>query len=159
VCGKDYGFEQGTSVLPPLLIADMLAGAVGAIDTMMALRDRAKSGGSYHAAVALTAVDAVQLEQEVGLYPPETVKKIQDTYRFAPMTPDLHVEELLYILSDFWAKYSDILHRGYMVEFETAWGKSHNILSPIVQYENESVSPRWTHGTVLYCSNENVACA
>ncbi|ENH74922.1 Dimethylaniline monooxygenase [N-oxide-forming] 5 [Fusarium oxysporum f. sp. cubense race 1] len=138
VCGKAYGFEQGTSVLPPLPIADMLAGAVGVIDTMLALRDRAKSGGSYHAAVALTAVDAVQLEQEVGLYPPETVK-IQDTYKFALMTPDLHIEELLYILSDSWAKYSDILHRGYMVEFETAWGKIHNILSPIVQYENENI--------------------
>ncbi|KAL5610598.1 hypothetical protein FOBRF1_006715 [Fusarium oxysporum] len=159
VCGKAYGFEEGTGVLPPLPIADMLSGAVGVIDTMLALRDRAKSGGSYHATVALTAVDAVQLEQEVGLYSPETVKKIQDQYKFAPMTPDLHVEELLYILSDSWAKHSDILHRGYMVEFETAWGRSHNILSPIVQYENESVSPRWTHGPVPYCSNENVAWA
>ncbi|KAG4256686.1 hypothetical protein FPRO03_03696 [Fusarium proliferatum] len=139
VCGRAYGFEPGTSVLPPLPIADMLAGAVGVIDTMLALRDRAKSGGSYHATVALTAIDAVQLKQEVGLYPPETVKKIQDTYKFAPMTPDLHVEELLYILSDSWAKHSDILNRGYMVEFETAWGKSHNILSPIVQYENGSM--------------------
>ncbi|RKL31586.1 hypothetical protein BFJ72_g10990 [Fusarium proliferatum] len=138
VCGRAYGFEPGTSVLPPLPIADMLAGAVGVIDTMLALRDRAKSGGSYHATVALTAIDAVQLKQEVGLYPPETVKKIQDTYKFAPMTPDLHVEELLYILSDSWAKHSDILNRGYMVGFETAWGKSHNILSPIVQYENGS---------------------
>ncbi|KAG5758325.1 hypothetical protein H9Q72_013533 [Fusarium xylarioides] len=122
VCGKAYGFEQGTGVLPPLPIADMLSGAVGVIDTMLALRDRARSGGSYHATVALTAIDAVQLEQEVGLYSPETVKKIQDTYKFAPMTPDLHVEELLYILSDSWAKHSDILNRGYMVEFETAWG-------------------------------------
>lgn len=159
VCGRAYGFEPGTSVLPPLPIADMLAGAVGVIDTMLALRDRAKSGGSYHATVALTAIDAVQLKQEVGLYPPETVKKIQDTYKFAPMTPDLHVEELLYILSDSWAKHSDILNRGYMVEFETAWGKSHKILSPIIQYENEGVSPRWTHGPVPYCSSENVAWA
>jgi len=47
----------------------------------------------------------------------------------------------------------------YMFEFETAWGKSHNILSPIIQYENESVSPRWTHGPVPYFSNENVAWA
>ncbi|KAH7223099.1 hypothetical protein BKA60DRAFT_564264 [Fusarium oxysporum] len=53
------------------------------------------------------------------------------------MTPDLHVGELLYILSDSWAEHSDILHRGYMVEFETAWGKT---LSPIVQYENECKS-------------------
>ncbi|KAJ9416814.1 flavin-binding monooxygenase-like-domain-containing protein [Fusarium oxysporum] len=101
---------------------------------MLALRRRAKSGRSYYAMVTLTAVDAVQLEQEVGLCPPGTVKKIQGTYKFAPMTPDLHVGELLYILSDSWAEHPDILHRGYMVEFETAWGK---ILSPIIQYENE----------------------
>ncbi|PNP73847.1 hypothetical protein FNYG_12806 [Fusarium nygamai] len=83
----------------------MFAGAVQVIDTTLALRDPAKSSGSYHATVALTAVDTVQLEQEVGLYPPELVKKIQDTYMFTPMTPDLHVEELLYILSESWAKY------------------------------------------------------
>ncbi|KAI7760057.1 hypothetical protein LZL87_012428 [Fusarium oxysporum] len=110
-----YGFEEGMGVLPLLPIADIPVGAVGVIDMMLAL------------------LDAVQLEQEVGLYLPETVKKIQDTYKFEPMTPDLHVEELLSILSDSWVKHSDILHRGYMVEFETAWGKSHNILSPIVQ--------------------------
>ncbi|KAL7763875.1 hypothetical protein ACKLNR_007233 [Fusarium oxysporum f. sp. zingiberi] len=74
VCGKAYGFEQGMSVLPPFPNADMLVGAVEVIDTMLALRGRAKSGGSYHATVALTVVDAVQLEQEVGLYPPVTVK-------------------------------------------------------------------------------------
>ncbi|PCD31431.1 hypothetical protein AU210_011085 [Fusarium oxysporum f. sp. radicis-cucumerinum] len=104
---------------------------------MLALRRRAKSGRSYYATVTLIAVDAVQLEQEVGLCPPGTVKKIQGTYKFTPMTPDLHVGELLYILSDSWAEHPDILHRGYMVEFETAWGK---ILSPIVQYENECKS-------------------
>jgi hypothetical protein len=159
VRGKAHGFEQGTGVLPPLPIADMLAGAVGVIDTMLALHDQAKSGESCHATAALTAVDAVQLEQEVGLYPPEIVKEIQDMYKSAPTTPDLHVEELLYILSDSWAKDSDILNRGYVVKFETACGKSHNILSPIIQYENESVSPRWTHGPVSFCSSENVAWA
>jgi CoA-transferase family III len=156
VCGKAYGFDEGVSVLPSLPIADMLSGAVGVIDVMLALRDRAKFGGSYHATVALTAIDAVQLEEEVGLYPPETVKAIQDKFQFAPMTPDLHVEELLYVLGDAWGKHSDVLSRkGYMTTFETAWGKNHSILSPIVQFENGSVSPRWTHGPVPYCSSMN----
>lgn len=122
---------------------------------MLALRRRAKSGRSYYATVTLTAVDAVQLEQEVGLCPPGTVKKIQGTYKFAPMTPDLHVGELLYILSDSWTEHSDILHRGYMVEFETAWGKFCRLLFST----RTSVSPRWTHEPVPYCSNENVAWA
>ncbi|GJN66043.1 hypothetical protein PLICBS_000059 [Purpureocillium lilacinum] len=161
VCGKAYGFEEGTAVLPSLPIADMLSGAVGVIDAMLALRSRAQHGGSYHATVALTAIDAVQLEEEVGLYPPDVVQKIQDTYQFARMTPDLHVEELLYVLGDAWGRHSDILTReGYMVDFpETAWGRKHSILSPIVQYENDATSPRWMHGPVPYCSEENTVWA
>ncbi|GJN66056.1 hypothetical protein PLICBS_000072 [Purpureocillium lilacinum] len=157
VCGKAYGFEEGTAVLPSLPIADMLSGAVGVIGTMLALRSRAQQGGSYHATVALTAIDAVQLEEEVGLYSPEIVQKIQDAYQFGKMTPDLHVEELLYVLGDAWGKRSDVLSRdGYMVNFsKTAWGKDHSILSPIVQYENGAATPRWSHGPVPYCSEEN----
>ncbi|KAK5989633.1 Acetyl-coenzyme A transferase nodX-like protein [Cladobotryum mycophilum] len=158
VCGKAYGFDEGVSVLPSLPIADMLSGAVGVIDTMLALRDRAKYGGSYHATVALTAIDTAQLEEVVGLYSPDIVQEIQNKYEFAPMTPDLHVEELLYILSDAWAKNSDILKRAdYMANFaETDWGNNHAILSPIVQYENSAASPHWTHGPVPYCASEDV---
>ena len=39
----------------------MLSGATGALDVLLALRDRATYGGSYHADVALTAVDTFQL--------------------------------------------------------------------------------------------------
>lgn len=158
VCGKAYGFDEGTAVLPSLPIADMLSGVVGVIDTMLALRDRATKGGSYHASVALTAIDAIQLEEEIGLYPPEIVKLIQDKYDFGPMTPDLHVEELLDVLGKAWGTRSDILQReGYMVNFEeTAWGKNHAILSPVVHFENETTTPRWTHGPVPYCSSTNV---
>jgi hypothetical protein len=117
---------------------------------MLALRDRARVGGSYHAHVALTATDAVQLEEEMGLYGREVVQKIQEKYNFGPMTPDLHVEELLYVLGDAWSKQPDVLKREYMTSFETAWGNNHSILSPIVKYENSSVSPRWSHGPVVY---------
>jgi hypothetical protein len=152
VCGKAYGFPEGTAVLPPLPVADMLSGAVGVIDVLLALRDRALVGGSYHASVALTALDTIQLTREVGLWPPSTVRKVQEKFRFAAMTPDLHVEELLYVLGDAWAKAPDQLlaRDGYMVNFETVWATQHAILSPVVQYENTAASPRWDHGPVPY---------
>ena len=157
VCGKSLGFEEGTGVLPSLPIADMLSGAVAVLDTMLALRDRARYGGSYYACAALVAVDAFQVIEEVGLYSPDTVKKNQDTYQFGPMTPDLMVEELLYVLAEAWGKNSDILRRpGYMTVFpETPFGKNHAILSPIVKYSNDDCSPRWTHGPVPYCQSSS----
>lgn len=157
VCGKAYGFGKEACVLPSLPIADMLAGAIGVIDTLLALRDRARHGGSYHATVALTAVGTAQLEEEVGLYPPDIVKTIQEKYKFAEMTPDLHVEELLYVVGNAWAAHSNILKReGYMTTFsETAWGKNHSILSPIVKFENSSANPYWSHGPVPYCNSTN----
>ncbi|PFH63366.1 hypothetical protein XA68_12330 [Ophiocordyceps unilateralis] len=164
VCGKAYGFPEGVSVLPSLPIADMLSGAAGAVNVLLALRDRATKGGSYHSTIALTAVDAVQLEEEFGLYPPEIVKKIQDRYNFKPMTPDLHVEELLNVVVSAWASRPDessgkssILARdGYMTTFTTPWGNNHTILSPIIHYENKSANPRWVRGPTPYCYNENV---
>lgn len=156
VCGKSLGFEEGTGVLPSLPIADMLSGAVAVIDIMLALRERAKQGGSYHAFAALVAVDAFQLTEEVGLYSPETVEKIRSTFKFGPMTPDLMVEELLYVLA--WGEDSDILRRpGVMTTFpETPFGKNHSILDPIVKYGNADCSPRWDHGPVPYCHSSSV---
>lgn len=153
VCGKALGFEEGVSVLPSLPIADMLSGAVAIIEIMLALRDRAKYGGSYHAFSALCSVDALQLTKEIGLYSPETVSKIQSSYQFGSMTPDLMVEELLYVLVDAWTKNSDVLRRpDYMVNFaETPFGKDHKILGPVVRYGNDDCTPRWTHGPVPYC--------
>jgi hypothetical protein len=153
VCGKSLGFEEGTGVLPSLPIADMLSGAVAVLDIMLALRDRAKHGRSYHAFSALVSVDALQLTEEVGLYSPETVSKIQAKYNFGAMTPDLMVEELLYVLAEAWGKNSDVLIRpGYMTNFdETPFGKNHTILSPIVKYGDDECSPRWSHGPVPYC--------
>ncbi|KAI4627058.1 uncharacterized protein J4E87_004400 [Alternaria ethzedia] len=156
VCGKAYGFEDGVSVLPALPVADMLAGAVGVVNVLLALRDRATKGGSYHATSVLTSVDVIQLGEAFGLYSPDTVKRIQDKYGFKPMTPDLHVEDLLYILGEAWSSHSDLLRRdGYMTTFDdTAYGKKHSILSPIVRFDNDDVSPRWSHGPVGYCSSK-----
>jgi hypothetical protein len=109
VCGKSLGFEEGTAVSPSLPIADMLSGAVVVLDIMLALRDRAGHGGSYHAFSALVFVDAIQVAEEIGLYSSETVSKIQSNFEFGPMTPDLMVEELLYVLAAVWGKNSDIV--------------------------------------------------
>lgn len=157
VCGKSLGFEEDTGVLPSLPIADMLSGAVSVLEIMLALRDRAKQGGSYHAFAALVAVDALQLTEEVGLCSPETVSKIQSTFKFGPMTPDLMVEELLYVLAEAWGNNSDILRRpGYMSVFpETPFGKNHAILDPIVKYSNGECSPQWDHGPVPYCQSSS----
>lgn len=155
VCGKACGFEEGVSVLPPLPIADMLAGAVGVVDVLLGLRDRAVKGGSYHATSVLTSVDVMQVTEIFGLYSLDTVKKIQDKFGFRPMTPDQHVEDLLYVLGEAWAKQPGLLSRdGYMVTFDdTPYGKKHSILSPVVRFENDDASPRWTHGPVGYCAS------
>jgi hypothetical protein len=158
VCGKSLGFEEGTGVLPSLPIADMLSGAIAVLDIMLALRDRAKHGGSYHAFAALVAVDAFQLTEEVGLYSSETVAKNQSKFKFGPMTPDLMVEELLYVLTDAWGKNSDILRRpGYMATFpETPFGKNHSILGLNVEYSNADCNAHWDHGPVPYCHSSSV---
>ncbi|KEQ68207.1 CoA-transferase family III [Aureobasidium namibiae CBS 147.97] len=157
VCAKSLGFEEGTGVLPSLPIADMLSGAVLILDVMLGLRDRARYGGSYHAFSALCAVDAFQLTKDVGLYGPETVAKIQETFKFGPMTPDLMVEELLYVLLAAWTKNSDFLKRPeYMVKFaETPFGKNHTILGPIVKYDKTDCDPKWSHGPVPYCYSKS----
>ncbi|KAF5664488.1 alpha methylacyl racemase [Fusarium heterosporum] len=143
VVGKSLGLPEGTAVLPPLPVADMLSGAVGVIDILLALRARALEGA----------------REGNWTVSPETVKKIQEKYKFAKMTPDLHVEELLYVLGDAWAKNSDLITRkGYMINFpETAWGVDHSILSPIVKFENDAASPRWDHGPVPYLLHKDTA--
>ncbi|GAB7324973.1 hypothetical protein MBLNU13_g08778t1 [Cladosporium sp. NU13] len=144
VCGKSLGFEEGTGVSPSLQIADMLSGAVAVLDIMLALRD----------------LDAFQVTEEVGLYSPETVEKIQSKFKFGPMTPDLMVEELLYILIEAWGKNSDILRKpGYMTTFpETPFGNDHSVLGPILKYGDADCSPRWNHGPVPYCHSSSEGC-
>ena len=161
VCGKAYGLDEGVSVLPSLPIADMLTGLAGAVDVMLALRDRAKFGGSYHCDAALVAIDAIQVSPEFGLYPPEIVEKIQDTHGFAPMTPDLHVGDLLGVVLKAWGQSTDLLKRTeFFSKFaESPFGKDHIILAPLVRYENADVSPYWKHSPVPYCQHPDVKWA
>ncbi|KAK3614451.1 hypothetical protein LTR56_027246 [Elasticomyces elasticus] len=142
LCGSAYGFPAGTSVLPSLPIADMVAGLTGACEVLMALRDRAVHGGSYHCNTVLTSVDTIQCEKEFGLYSPEIVKRTQEKYNFAPMTPDLHVEDLLVGVLKAWAKGGLLENQAHYQRFDDSpFGKDHVILAPLVHFEDKQADP------------------
>lgn len=153
VMGRSLGYAPGTGVAP-LPIADMLSGALGVVNVLAAVRERATKGGSYHSTVSLTAVDFFQMTEEVGLYPQEVVDKIQSTYKFGHMGPETMVGELLGVICGAWVKNAQhILKKpGMFTTFETAWGKEHTIQAPIIKFENEASNPRWTNGPVPFCS-------
>lgn len=153
-----YAVLVGTGVLPSLPIADMATGAVGALEVLLALRDRAKHGGSYHGSAVLVSANTVQLTQTFGLYSPEVVQKIQDTMKFAQMTPDLHVEDLLGVVLDGWRSQTNVFSRQeFFSKFANSpFGKDHTILGPVVKFENEASSPYWNHSPVPFCSHEKV---
>lgn len=147
--GVAYGLAEGTGALPSLPIADMLTGAVGALVTLLGIRDRTTKGGSYHAHVSLMAMDTAQLEPEFGLYNKETVAKVQDTYQFGEMRPHHMVTDLLDVMISAWKKNSDVLDKEErFVEFETKYGKKHKILAPGFKFGNAEPSPRWLSGPV-----------
>jgi crotonobetainyl-CoA:carnitine CoA-transferase CaiB-like acyl-CoA transferase len=62
VTGRSLGHLDGTCVLPALPVPDMLTGLIGAIGTMMSIRDRAREGGSYHVFATLMSAAALHLE-------------------------------------------------------------------------------------------------
>ena len=136
----------------------MSTAAVGIVTTMLALRDRARFGGSYHGTAALTAYNAISLLPEIGLYPPSVVKRLQETYEWAPMTPDLHAAELLTVVLNAWEKKTRLLEReGFFVEFEdTPLGERVQILAPVVRYKEEAVRLRWMRGPRPYRSDGEV---
>ncbi|USW58701.1 Putative CoA-transferase family III [Septoria linicola] len=147
--GLAYGLPEGTGVLPSLPIADMLSGAVGALVTLLGIRDRTTKGGSYHAHVSLMAMDTAQLEPEFGLYNKETVAKVQETYQFGEMRPHHMVTDLLDIMVQAWENHSDVLKKKErFVEFETKYGKKHKLLAPGIKFESAESSPRWEWGPV-----------
>lgn len=51
----------------------MTTGIVGALAAMIAIRGRVAKGSLYHDFTSLVAADTITLEEDVGLYPPETV--------------------------------------------------------------------------------------
>lgn len=77
VMAQSFGCPSGQGVLPSLPISDMSTGILTALTIMCALRDRTRSGGSYHGHAALAAYNMATLDPEVGLYQPEIVEKIR----------------------------------------------------------------------------------
>ncbi len=155
VCGKAYGYPEGQGVLPSLPISDMSTGIVSALNIMMSLRDRAKYGGSYHGTASLTAYNAYTLTPEIGLYRPEIVQKIQETYQFQPMTSADHVVPLYYMIADAWKKRSDLVSdEKYYVHFgDSVYGRDLRIVAPMVRYDDEDLTPRWELPPLPFCAS------
>lgn len=77
---KSMGCDDGTDILPSLPIPDMMTGLIGALGTLMSIRDRARTGSSYHVFVSLVAAAAYPLGPSVGLYPPKTVERVHQRF-------------------------------------------------------------------------------
>ncbi len=159
--GSAYKFPPGTGILPSLPVADLSTGAVGIVTTMLALRDRAVRGGSYHGTAALTAYQAVSLLPEVGLYQREVVGRLQERFRWGEMTPDLHVEELLEVVRDGWVRTTGFERREeFFVTFpRSAFGRDLRIVAPVVRYGDQGMTPKWGSPPKPYRSDGEVRFA
>ncbi|KAJ9298234.1 hypothetical protein DTO271G3_3839 [Paecilomyces variotii] len=157
VMGKSFGLPEGQSVLPSLPIADMSTGVVAALEIMMMLRDRAKFGGSWHGNAALTAFQAVSMEDWVGLYQPEIVDKIQEKFKFAPFTSKHHVIELYYMIAAAWKENTDLIsNEKYYTHFnDSVYGNDLRVLAPVIRYEDDQTTPKWTSPPVPFCQHTN----
>ena len=157
VTGKYLGHTDGTCVLPALPVPDMLTGLIGAIGTMMAIRDRARQGGSYHVFASLMAAAAFPLEPEVGLYPLEVTQKCDDTFKWGHVDASLFVLELLSVVIEGWQK---VLPQHFgcraacMTKLKGEWG-NFEILKPVLQFADQQVSPRWSTAPEPNCRLES----
>lgn len=158
VMGRSQGLEDGKCVLPPLPASDMITGIVGALGAMIALRDRATKGGSYFVQSSLVAADAIALEKEIGLYPPEVVSETISRCGFLPISPDQYVSEVLATVVHGWKKgLPGALDEDskYMLKLDTEgpWGQQ-TLLKPVVQLGIAESTPTWTSPAVPNCYND-----
>ncbi|RFN45924.1 alpha methylacyl-coa racemase, partial [Fusarium flagelliforme] len=154
VMGKSQGLEDGHGVLPPLPASDMTAGLVGALAVMMAIRDRAIKGGSYHAVSSLVAADVIALEKEVGLYSPEVVAQTAEKFGFVPSTSDQFVSEIMIQVIDGWKRglpgYVEKDSHLMTIVRGGPWGEQ-KLLKPVTQLGDSAATPRWTAHAVPNC--------
>lgn len=157
VMGKALGYDEGTSVLPPLPISDMTTGVVGALATMLAIRDRARNGGSYHVVSSLVAGDTILLDPEVGLYPVDVVQRIHDQFQFERSSPDQFVSEIMIQVADGWKRvFPEYVAQDspFMTSFDdTPWGRM-DILRPVARLSDEEATPHWESGPVPICEHD-----
>jgi hypothetical protein len=134
----------------------MSTGILTALTIMCAIRDRAKIGGSYHGHAALTGYNMATLDPEVRLYQRDIVEKIRERYQFAPWSSDIHVAPLYYQILEAWGQKSDLIkNEGYYVHFaDSVFGKDLRVLAPLVKYDGEELTPRWTSPPVPFCHHK-----
>ncbi|KAK1753218.1 succinate--hydroxymethylglutarate CoA-transferase [Echria macrotheca] len=173
VTGRALGLPDGECVLPPLPISDMSTGMVGAVGTLLALRDRAVKGGSYEVHASLVKVNMFMLSEEVGLYPTQVVEEGRKRFGWGEMRGAHHVLDLLRVVWTGWTGTEPI--KRYLAEdggWFQSWeksafgGKKLSILKPVVRFERdgeeeEQTTPRWTSASVPYAlwKKEDVAFA
>lgn len=158
VMGRSLGFKDGTSVLPPLPISDMTTGLVGALGALMALRDRARHGGSYRVTSSLVKADVINLEPEVGLYSPEVVERSNQLFKWGHIGPSQFVTEILLVVMDGWKnvfpQYFSPGPESLLTSFEGGpWGRMET-LKPVVQLSDPKVTPRWLTPAVPHCYHD-----
>ncbi|KAE8152329.1 CoA-transferase family III domain-containing protein [Aspergillus avenaceus] len=152
------GWQQiGDAASGSSYVMDMTTGLLGSLATLMALRDRAVKGGSYHVISSLVAADNIALDAEVGLYPPEVVQQTAEKFGFAPTTPDQFVTEILFQVVDGWKKGRPgclDLDSPLMVTLDKGpWGEL-TVLKPVVRLGDDQTTPRWTSPPVPNCYHD-----
>lgn len=143
VTGRSLGHSDGTCVLPALPVPDMLTGLIGAVGTMMAIRDRARQGGSYHVFASLMAAAALHLKPEIGLYSPKVVEECNQKFQWDKLGPDLFVLDLLDVVLKGWRQaMPELVGRDspYMDTLKGDWGEF-EVLKPVVQLSDPKTSP------------------
>lgn len=157
VTGRSLGYTDGTCVLPALPVPDMLTGLIGAIGAMMAIRDRARHGGSYHVFASLMAAAALHLQPEVGLYSPAAVKQCDERFQWGKTGPEHFVLELLDVVLKGW---SDVFpqHFGpaspWITQLQGEWG-DFELLKPVIQLETPEESPYWSSAPEPNCHHDS----
>ncbi|KAJ6157192.1 alpha methylacyl-CoA racemase [Penicillium chrysogenum] len=153
VTARSMGHTDGTSILPSLPIPDMVTGLIGALGALMAIRDRARNGGSYHVFASLVAAAAYPLRPEVGLYSPEVLRKVDERFKWEPMGPSMFVFELLQVALNGWKKVFPDLYSPSS-QFTTTltgdWG-TFNLLKPVVSLNDHEATPKWSTAPVPHC--------
>lgn len=160
VMGRSQGYEEGKSILPPLPVSDMVTGLVGALAAMMAVRDRAVKGGSYHVTSSLVAADSISLDEQVGLYPINVVEHTARRLSFPDTSPDQYVSEVLVSVVQGWKKalpgYLDEDSK-LMTTFEDGfWGRQ-TIMKPVARLGEEKSTPMWTSPPVPHCHHDRLS--
>lgn len=157
VTGRSLGHQDGTCVLPALPVPDMLTGLIGAIGTMMAIRDRARQGGSYHVFASLMTVASLHLKPEVGMYAPSVVERCKEKFKWDETGPDLFVLELLDVALKGWESVMPTYferNSPHTTTLTGEWGEF-EVLNPVARLASVETSPHYTTAPEPNCYRES----